>query len=79
MEIRANALTPTRDYAGEPRPPQAGTRSVQDRRGLSESDKREIGEHAYRPYDHRGLVLAASAWLAFYVFAAIHGFIALGN
>jgi hypothetical protein len=54
-------------------------RSGQDRRDLSESDKREIGEHAYPPYDHRGLVVVASTWLAFYVFATIHGFIALGN
>ena len=43
------------------------------------SDKREIGEHAYRPYDHKGLVVVASAWLAFYVFATIHNLIAFGN
>jgi hypothetical protein len=79
METHANALTSTLEYAGEPRRPHAAARSVQDHRDLSESDKREIGEHAYPPYDHKGLVVAASAWLAFYVFAAIHGFIALGN
>ena len=79
METHTNALTPTLEYAGEPRSPQAVARSVQDRRDLSESDKREIGEHAYRPYDHKGLVVVASAWLAFYVFATIHNLIAFGN
>ena len=79
METHAKALTPTLEYAGEPRWPQAATRSVQDRVDLSASDKREIGEDAYRPYDHGGLVVAASAWLAFYVFATIHDLIAFGN
>jgi hypothetical protein len=79
METHANALTPTLEYAGEPRWPQAVVRSVRDRRDLSESDQREIGEHAYPPYDHKGLVLVASAWLAFYFFATIHDLIAFGN
>ena len=79
METHVNAVTPTPEYAGEPRRPQAVARSVQDRRDLSESDRCEIGEHAYRPYDHKGLVLVASAWLAFYVFATIHDLIAFGN
>jgi hypothetical protein len=79
MKAHANALTPTPEYAGEPGWPQAAARSVQDRRDLSASDKREIEEHAYRPYDQKGLVVVAGAWLAFYVFATIHDFIALGN
>jgi hypothetical protein len=79
METHANALTPTLEYAGEPRWPQAVARSVQDRRDLSESDKREIGERSYPPYDHKGLVVVASVWLAFYVFATIHDLIASGN
>lgn len=79
METHVNAVTPTPEYAGEPRRPQAVVRSVQDRRDLSESDKREIGEHACPPYDHKGLVVAASAWLAFYVFATVHDLIAFGN
>jgi hypothetical protein len=78
METHANALTPTVEYAGEPRRPQAIARSVQER-VLSQSDKREIGEYAYRPYDQKGLVVVASAWLAFYVFATIHDLIAFGN
>jgi hypothetical protein len=79
METHTNALTPTLEYAGEPRSPQAVARSVQDRCGLSESDRCEIGERAYRPYDQKGLVVVASVWLAFYVFATIHDLIAFGN
>ena len=79
METHANALTPTLEYADEPRGPQAVARSVQDSRDLSESDKRGIGARAYPPYDHKGLAVVASAWLAFYVFATIHGLIASGN
>jgi hypothetical protein len=79
METHANALTPTLKYAGEPRRRQPVALSVQDRGDLPESDKREVGEHACRPYDHKGLVLVASAWLAFYVFATIHDLIAFGN
>jgi hypothetical protein len=64
---------------GEPRRRQAVARSVQERCGVSEFDKREIGRDASPPYNHRGTVVVASAWLAFYVFAAIHHFIAFGN
>ena len=38
-----------------------------------------MGRDAYLPCDQRGLVVVASAWLAFYVIAAIHHFIASGN
>jgi hypothetical protein len=79
MEAHANALTSTLEYAGEPSRPQAVARSVQDHRDPSVSDRRKIGEHAYPPYDHKGLVFAASIWLAFYVFATIHDLIAFGN
>jgi hypothetical protein len=58
--------------------PLAVARSVQDRRDVTEFDKREIGRDASAPYDHRGLVAVAGAWLAFYVIAAIHDFIASG-
>ena len=79
METHANALTPTLEYAGKPTRPQAATRSLQHRDDLPESDKRKIGEHAYPPCDPKGLVIAASAWLAFYVVATIHNLIAFGN
>jgi hypothetical protein len=79
MQTRADPLPLVLERVGEPRWRQAAARSVQGQRDLSDSDNREIGERAYPPYDHKGLVLAASAWLAFYVFATIHDFIALGN
>jgi hypothetical protein len=80
MQAHADPLPLAPERVGEPRwRRQAVAQSVQDRRNLPESDTREIGDDAYRPYDHRGLVVVASAWLAFYVFATIHDFIALGN
>jgi hypothetical protein len=39
---------------------------------------RRTGRDDYPPYDHRGVVVVASAWLAFYVIAATHAFIASG-
>ena len=67
------------ERAGEPPWRQPGARSVQDRCDVSESDQRDIGRDASPPYDHSGIVVVASAWLAFYVIAAIHTFIASGN
>ena len=48
--------------------------SVQDLCDVS--DKPEIGRDAFLPYNHGGTVVVASAWLVFYVIAAIHHFIA---
>ena len=73
MRAHADALSPPLERVGEPLCRQAVARS--DRR---EVDKPEIRPDAYRPYDHRGLVVAASAWLGFYVVATIHDFIASG-
>jgi hypothetical protein len=71
------------ERAGEARWRQAVARSVQDpvqdRCDVSEVDKPEIGRDASPLYNHRGTVVVASAWLAFYVFAAIHDFMAFGN
>jgi hypothetical protein len=78
MQTHADSLPLTLERAGEPRWRQAVAQSVEDRCDAREVDKREIGQDAHRPYDHRGLFVAASAWLAFYVVAAIHGFIASG-
>jgi len=51
-------------------------RSVQDRSGVPEFDKCEIGRDAYPAYDQKevgiGSVFVATTWLAFYVVAAIH-------
>ena len=57
----------------------APAQSSQNRCDVPEFDRCEIGRDAYPPYDQRGLVVVASAWLAFYAIAAIHHFIASGN
>ena len=78
MLAPADALPRAMERAGEPRWRQAAAQSVQDRRDVSESDQRDVGRSASPPYDHRGIVVVASGWLAFYVIAAIHQFIASG-
>ena len=42
------------------------------------ADKPETGRDAFPLYNHGGTVVVAGAWLAFYVFAAIHDFLASG-
>ena len=79
MLAPADALPLALERAGEPQRRQAVARSVQDRCDVSEFDKPEIGRDASPPYNHRGTVVVASAWLAFYVIAAIHGFMTSGN
>jgi hypothetical protein len=79
MQAHADALLP--DLADESRWHQAVVRSVQDRRDVPEFNKCEVGRDAYPAYDQRevgiGSVFVATAWLAFYVVAAIHA--ASGN
>jgi hypothetical protein len=57
----------------------ASPQSSQDRCDVQESDRCEVGRDAHSPCDKRGVVVVASAWLAFYVIAAIHHFMASGN
>jgi hypothetical protein len=75
MQANADALPPL-VRAGEPPWQQPAAPAVEVRRGVREVDKREIGPDAYLPYDPRGLVVVAGGWLAFYVIAAVHDFIA---
>jgi len=75
----ADALPLAVERAGEPRWRQAVARPVQNRCDVAESDKPDIRRDAFPPYDHRATVVVASAWLAFYVIAAIHPFMASGN
>ena len=81
MLAPADALPLAVERAGEPQWRQAVARSVEDRWDVSEFDKCEIGRDAY-PLINRGVgigpAVVASAWLAFYVIAAIHDFIASG-
>ena len=76
MLVRADALLLDRERADEPKSQQAVAPSVQD---VSESEKTEIGRDGLPPYNHRGTIVVASVWLAFYVIAAIRHFISIGN
>ncbi len=79
MLAAADALPLAVERAGEPQWQQAVARSVQDRCDAREFDKCEIGRDAYPPINRGvgiGPAVVASAWLAFYVIAAIHDFIA---
>jgi hypothetical protein len=71
MQGHADALPQALERAGELRWRQAAARSAQDRCGVSDFDRREIG----RAYNHKGTVVVATAWLAFYVLAAVHEWI----
>jgi hypothetical protein len=68
-----------RKRAGEPRWRQAGARSLLGGCDLREVEKRQIEPDAHPPYDQGALVVVASAWLAFYVVAAIHELMTSGN
>jgi hypothetical protein len=72
MQAHADAVLLAEERADEPRGRQAVARSVQDCSDAHQCDTHEIGQDASPPYDQRGLVIVASAWLAFYVIAAIH-------
>ena len=79
MLALTDALPLGRERADEPKWRQAVARSVQDRCDVSEFENTEIGRNASSPYNHRGTVIVASAWLAFYVIGTIHHLIATGN
>jgi hypothetical protein len=79
MLAPAETLPLDREHADEPKWRLAVARSVQDRRDVSAFDKPQIGRDGFPPYNHRGTVVVASVWLAFYVIAAIHHFISVGN
>ena len=75
MQGHADAPPHALEPAGRPRWRQAAARSAQDRYGVSDFDRREIGRDTSPPYNHKETVVVASAWLAFYVIAAIHEWI----
>jgi hypothetical protein len=77
--LAADALPLALERSSEPPRRPAGARSAQDRCDVSEFDKFEIGREAYPPCNHAGSAVMASAWLAFYVLAAIQHFVAYGN
>jgi hypothetical protein len=69
MPVHADALPRPLELAGEERWRQPVVRSG---RGNGELDQREIRRDASATYDHTGIIVVASAWLAFYVAAVIH-------
>jgi hypothetical protein len=75
MQGHADALPQALERADELRWRQAAARSAQGRYGVSDFGRRGIGRDTSPPYNHKGTVVVASAWLAFYVIAAIHEWI----
>ena len=55
------------------------SRSAENRSDVVEFNKGEVGRDANPPYNHGGVIVVTSAWLAFYIIAAIHHFVASGN
>jgi hypothetical protein len=70
MLAPADALPLAEERASEPQR-QAVARSVQDRCDVSKFDGREIGRDGSAPHNHTATLVVASAWLAFYVIAAL--------
>ena len=68
MPAHADAFLQPWELAGEARWRQPVVRSG---RGNGEFDQREIQRDAAVTYDPAGIIVVASAWLAFYVVAVI--------
>jgi hypothetical protein len=79
MKANTDALPLAVERAREAPRRHAAAPSVQDRCDVRECDTRGNGRAAYPPYHHGSVVIMASAWLAFYVIAAIHHLMASGN
>jgi hypothetical protein len=69
MQVDANALPQPLGLAGEARRRQSVVPSGRRNGGF---DQREIRRDPYGPYDPAGIIVVASAWLAFYVATLIH-------
>jgi hypothetical protein len=69
MLAPADALSQAVERDAKPERRYVMALSIQDHRGRD----------TFAPYNHRGTVIVACAWLAFYVIAAIHDFMAYGN
>jgi len=76
MQAHTDALPLAPGRAGGRQRRRTAARSGQNRRDVPEFDKAEIGRDAFAPYNHGGTIVVASAWLAIYVIAVIHPFIA---
>ena len=72
MSAPADALPLSRERADEPGWRQGTARPIQHRSDVAQFNRREIEPHAASSYNHRGTVVVAFAWLAFYAIVAIH-------
>jgi len=79
MQPTADATPIGRDCADERRCRQTTAQSVRRQRDAFAFDNPRIGLDRIPPCDHRGTIIVAGAWLAFYVITAIHHFISSGN
>lgn len=77
MQITADAVQTDRNRPDERMWRQVAAQPIP--RELPAFDKPQIGRDHVVPYDHRGTIVVGSAWLAFYVIAAVHHFISSGN
>jgi hypothetical protein len=69
MQAHADALPRPFEFAGEERWRPSVVRSGS---GNGEFDRREIQREVSATYNPTGIIVVASAWLAFYVAAVIH-------
>jgi hypothetical protein len=74
MGYRWSEIATTSDGGDKRQRNQSGASAIS-----SEFDKPRTGQNRIPSYDHRGTVIVAGAWLAFYLITAIHQFISSGN
>lgn len=79
MPAPADTLSLVVEPAANPKRRQVLAPSVEDHREVSEIDEPAIGCDTLVSYNHGGAVFVAYAWLAFYVIASIHHFMASGH
>jgi hypothetical protein len=76
MQAYAHALPLAFDRVDQPRLRRAVTRSIKDRSGVREFDKGESDRDPYSLYQKgsdTSTIVVATAWLVFYVAAAVGG------
>jgi hypothetical protein len=79
MFAPADAPPLNQDRADEPNWRETVAPSRRDCRDAFAFDKPRIGRDGIPPYNHRGTMLVAGAWLALYGVAVIQNFISSGN
>jgi len=72
MSAPADALPLSRERADEATLRRGMARPIHHRSDVAQFNRREIEPHAASSCNHRGTVVVAFAWLAFYAILAIH-------